>query len=198
MEAGSGRVSVGVVGGWMLLEPLLLDVPTPLAGAGAELSAAWAPTRRVAVTVVGGAGALTTGAVGLAGMGTVRVLVHDGAALRVAPWLAGGLASDLESRAPFVTGGVALEVPFYAVLVDASVPLGGASFGAAPAFLPTMLLAELGFTWTLGERTSVRLGYLAAAATISWRWRSGPWTVEVGGDTNVVSGNLAGRVGVAF
>jgi hypothetical protein len=193
MAAGSGRVSVGAVGGWLLVEPPFVEVPVPVAGGGGELSAAWAPSRRVAVTVAGGGGGLTTGDTALAAMGTARFLVVDGERVRVAPWLAGGHAGS-----PFATGGVALEVPFYDVLIDVSLPLGGAAFGETVTFVPTMLLVEAGFTWRLGEFTSFRLGYLAAAASWSWRWRRGPWTVEIGGNTNVVTGNLATRVGVAF
>ncbi|MFZ5477038.1 MAG: hypothetical protein ACOZNI_09715 [Myxococcota bacterium] len=193
MEAGSGRVSVGALGGWLLLEPFFVDVPVPLAGAAAELSAAWAPTERLAFTAAGGAGALTTGDVGVAGLATARLVAFDGERLRVAPWVAGGLAGE-----PFATGGVALETAFYDVAIDVSVPFGGAAFGDDVSFVPTMLLAEAGFTWRLGEHTRFRLGYVAAAASWSWRWRKGPLSVELGGYTNVVSGNLTGRVGVVF
>lgn len=195
MSAGSGRASVGAVGGWLLRDPFYAELGAPFAGGGAELSAAWAPGGRVAFTAAAGVGGLTTSASGWAGLATARWLALDDERVRLAPWVAGGALAG----APFATGGLAVEVPFHAVLVDASVPLGGATFGeAGPAFLATPLLAEVGFTWRIGDHTTFRLGYLAAAASWSWRWHDGPWTIEVGGYTNVLSGNLSTRVGRTF
>ncbi|MFN7144468.1 MAG: hypothetical protein ACK4YP_11870, partial [Myxococcota bacterium] len=208
-----------------------------VAGGGAEVDAAWAVSRRVAVTGtfgVAGGTLRSEGALGPArGWGTLvsaRWLVVDAPRARVAPFLAaavgagdawdtpdGPAGTDLaagEALAPregaptsVVGGGLALEVPFYEVTFDVAVPLGGVVVtGAIPEtiplapgpFVPLFLLTEAGFTWRLGDHTSFRLGYVALATSWSWRWHDGPWTVEVSGYTNLLTGNLSTRVGWVF
>ncbi len=226
LAAGSGRVGVGVGGGWLATWNGL-----QVAGGGAELDAAWAISRRVAVSatvgVAGGtlrdAGALGP-ARGWAALASARWLVVDAPRARVAPFFAAavgagvtgaaatsgagsGGAGDGDPPTSLVGAGVAVEVPFYAVTFDVAVPLGGVvTTGALPdvvplapaPFAPLFLLTEAGFTWRLGEHTSFRLGYVALATSWSWRWHDGPWTVEVSGHTNLLTGNLSTRLGYVF
>lgn len=230
MDAGSGRIGAGVAGAWFATWKGL-----QVAGGGAEVDVAWAPTRRFAVTVTGGVGTggvrpagasdaalgsadfdaearadffALTPASGWATFASARYLVFDGPGARVAPFVAGGLGRAAED-APIglVGGGVAVEVPFYDVVFDLALPLGGVVLtGELPdtipltpgAFAPLFLLGEAGFTWTLGPHTSFRLGYVALATSYSWRYRDGPLTVELSGHTNFLTANASARVGWAF
>jgi len=216
MDAGTGRLGVGLGGAWFATWTGL-----QVAGGGAELDLAWAPSRRLALSVTG---AVVTGGArgtdrsagffdldptaGWAGLGSGRLLVVDGPSARVAPFVAGGVGS-LGGRDPIgvVGGGVAVEVPFYDVVLDLALPLGGAVVaGELPAsvplavggFAPLFLLFEAGFTWRLGAHTTFRLGYVALATSYSWRYRRGPLTVELTGHTNVLTANVSGRVGWSF
>lgn len=225
MEAGAGRVGGGVAGAWFATWKGL-----EVAGGGAEVDAAWAPTGAFAVAVTAG-GALggvqatdppsdnpfarffaLRPASGWAGVVSARWLVVDTPGARVAPFVAGGLGAvggGPEDTAPIgvVGGGVAVEVPFYDVVFDVALPLGGVVVTgelpetvplAAGRFAPLFLLGEAGFTWRLGPYTSFRLGYVALATSYSWRYRRGPLTVEVSGHTNVLTANVSTRVGWAF
>lgn len=211
VDRGTVRVGVGLGGGWFAAwqgsAPEL-----ELAGGGVELDAAWAPHRRVALAVTAGVGAAPFGAwgpaEGVGGVVSARWLVLDGPSARVAPFVAGGygVGSASDVGLGVVGAGLAVEVPLYGVVFDLALPLGGfVVSGSLPdevplalgPFAPLFLLGECGFTWRLGEHTSFRLGYLAAAPSWSWRWRGRAATVEVSGHTNVVSGNLSVRVGWA-
>ncbi|MDP2308248.1 MAG: hypothetical protein Q8P18_19675 [Pseudomonadota bacterium] len=230
MEPGTGRIGGGVAGAWFATWKGL-----QVAGGGAEVDASWAPTRRFAVTLTAGVGAggvrpagvpaadlaaeglanffTLTPAAGWATFASARYLALDAPGARVAPFLAGGLgavgAGPAGEVAPIgiVGGGVAVEVPFYDVVFDLALPLGGLVVtgelpGTIPLavgpFAPLFLLGEAGFTWTIGPRTTFRLGYIALATSYSWRYRNGPLTVEVSGHTNFLSANASMRVGWGF
>jgi hypothetical protein len=224
MAAGTGRLGIGAAGGWFAswagAKPVLGG-----AGAGVEVDAAWAPTRRVAFTATAGAGTgtfRTGGALApldaTGGIVAARWLAVDAPRVRVAPFVAGGLGvvADVPPAAgtdPFadpvavVGAGVALEIPFYDVLVDAELPVGGLVLAGelpdglplvAGPYVPLFLLTEVGFTWRLGPDTSFRLGYLAVATSWSWRYRHDHFTLEVSGYTNVLTGSLSARAGWAF
>ena len=227
MVAGSGRVGLGVAGGWLgSLEewrPVIAG-----AGVGLELDAAVAPTPQLALTatiaVSGGElrrdGALAPGQA-TGGIVAARWLVVDNPLVRVAPFVAGGVGvggdvglaalytggDGVSAPVSVLGGGVAFELPFHEVLVDVALPLGGVVLdGALPAgipltggpYVPLFLLAEVGFTWQLGPYTSFRLGYLAVATSWSWRYHRDAFTLEVSGYTNVLTGSLATRAGWAF
>ncbi len=216
MDAGTGRLGAGVAGGWYAKWKGL-----QVAGTGAEVDAAWAPTRRLAFTVTAGvatggvrpAGAETflalTPASAWGGVASARYLVVDGPRARVAPFVGGGFASGTGNDAPvaIVGGGIAAELPFYDVVFDIALPLGGVVVaGVLPdtvplaegGFAPLFLLGEAGFTWRIGPYTSARLGYIALGTAYSWRYHRGPLTVEVSWSTSILSANLSTRVGWAF
>ncbi|MES2645189.1 MAG: hypothetical protein V4850_37220 [Myxococcota bacterium] len=225
MDAGTGRLGGGVAGAWFATWKGL-----QVAGGGAEVDAAWAPTRRIAVALTVGVGTggarpedapevevwsgqiagfftLAPASAGAA-FASARYLAVDAPGARVAPFLAGGIGR-VGAGGPIgiVGGGVAVEVPFYDVVFDLALPLGGwLVMGELPdtiplaigPFAPLFLLGEAGFTWTLGPHTSFRLGYVALATSYSWRYHHGPLTVEVSGHTNFLTANASTRVGWAF
>lgn len=175
---------------------------------GALVGARWlvvdAPAARVAAFLVGGAGAGGGFDGGL--FGGVGGGFWQGAAGG-----AGTGAADAGARvAPtsVVGAGVAFEMPFYGeVVVDAAVPVGGFVLtGALPPdvplavgrFAPLFLLSEAGFTWRLAEDVSFRLGYVALASSWSWRWHPGAWTLDVSGQTNLLTGHLSVKLGRTF
>jgi hypothetical protein len=225
MDAGTGRIGVGVAGAWYATWKGL-----QVAGGGVEVDAAWAPTRRLAVALTVGVGTggarpedapeikvlsgqvagfftLEPASAGAA-FASARYLVVDAPGARVAPFVAGGIGRVGEGDPiGIVGGGVAVEVPFYAVVFDLALPLGGwVVTGELPdsiplafgGFAPLFLLGEAGFTWTLGPHTSFRLGYVWLATSYSWRYHNGPLTVEVSGHTNLLTANASTRVGWAF
>ncbi len=184
MDAGSGRLGVGVGGAWLATWKGL-----HVAGGGAELDLAWAPTRRLALSVTGAVatggaraegatgGALAPGATtgdlagffaldpasGWAGMGSARYLVVDGPRARVAPFVAGGVGALGERGAVGVVGGgLAVEVPFYDVVFDLALPLSGAVVaGELPASVPL----------AVGDFAPLFLLFEAG-----FTWRLGPYT----------------------
>lgn len=215
-EGGAGRIAVGVGGGWLATWKGL-----QVAGGGAALDAAWAVSPRVALTVAAGVGAGTVreraalgAGDGWAALAGARWLVVDAPRARVAPFFVAAVgrgaredAGTVEVPTSLVGGGVAFEVPFYGLTVDIALPVGGVvTSGALPdgapltpgPFAPLFLLAEAGFTWRLSEKATFRLGYVALAASWSWRWHEGPWTLDISGQTNLLTGHLATRVGRVF
>lgn len=180
--------------------------PETRVGGGVEVDGSYAVTRAFAVstTVAGGRANFGDGA----GAMVAARWLFDGERIRVAPFFAGGVGQAAEGGpVAAVAAGVSLEVPFYTVLVDVSVPVLGWSAWNTPTLpfslgdprlLPAFLLVEAGFTWRLSPQTTFRLGYLALATSWSWRWANERWTVEVSGHTNVVTGSLSVRGGVRF
>jgi hypothetical protein len=92
-------------------------------------------------------------------------------------------------------------------VVDVALPLGGAVLdGALPAavplaagrYAPLFLLAEAGFTWRIREDLSFRLGFVSLASSWSWRWQPGAWSLDVSGQTNLLTGHLSVRAGRTF
>lgn len=204
VAAGSGRVGVGVGGGWVATWEGVQAL-----GAGAELDLAWAPTRRGALTATVGAGVGRLTGEEARGLGAVvsgRWLVLDDERARIAPFVAVAGGTTDTAGAVIAGGGVAAEIPFYSVVFDVSLPVGGVVVaGSLPdvpltpgPFAPLFVLTEAGFSWRLGSSSSFRLGYLAAATTWSWRWHRGPLTVEVSAYTNLLTGNLSARAGWAW
>jgi len=202
VEAGKVRLGVGTGGGWLATFSGL-----QVAGGGAEVDGAWAITERVAWTATAGAGVgwlRQEGPVrGFGGVSGLRVLLVDAERIRFATFAAGAGAPGLG----MVGGGVAIELPVYAVCFDLALPLGGVVVaGTLPdaipltsgPFAPLFLLGEAGFTWRLGDHTSFRLGYVALATSWSWRWQDDRFTLEVSGYTNGLTGNASVRGGVVF
>lgn len=151
-------------------------------GAGG-IDASWAPTKRLGFRVVShGTGDLSGSGIGTAAVGLVgaRYLIVDQPWLRLAPFVALGVAASSETRtALFPAVGASVEAGSDRVWFDGSMPLVVAMVSdevgnVAPVYaLPA--LVEAGVNVRVGERHVIRVGTASLSLNARYRYEADRW-----------------------